>query len=179
MNIFNLYLDYKQFSKKPLNIKNKLSDLRNEFNKREKGITNIPQDFFFSDSKGFLIKKEDEKKKYIKDIIIDDNNINIISTSNFYIYCDNKKLEKDNQNEYDIFEFEDYTLEEFRANEHIHKNFLFIDSNENFIDFPEEKDFKLRDFIVKGKLTLKSYDDKKNDNYDNNNNNSAPNINEM
>jgi hypothetical protein len=53
MNICNLYLDYKQFSKKPLNIQNKLSDLRNEFNKREKGTTNIPQDFFFLIPKDF------------------------------------------------------------------------------------------------------------------------------
>ena len=132
MEICNLYLDYKQFSKKPLNISNYLSILRKEFKQREKGTTNIPPDFFFSDSKGILIKKEDEKNKQIKDIITNDNNINIISTSNFYIYCDNKKLEKDNQNEYDIL-FENRTLEDFRAEEHIHQNFLFIDSNENFI----------------------------------------------
>ena len=183
MNIYNLYLDYKQFSKKPLNINEKLSKLRHEFEQRKNATTDIPRDFVFSDSKGFLIKKENEKNKSIKDIITNENNINIISTSNFYIYYDNKLLENDNQKEYDVFEFEEFTLKEFRDNKNIQNNFLFIDSNENLIDIPEEKNFKLIDFIVKGKLNLKSYDYKKNDNYDNNDNNynykSAPNITEI
>jgi len=166
--IYNLYLDYKQFSKKPLKIKEKLSVLRNEFEQRKDALTIIPQDFFFSDSEGYLIKKENENIKSIRDIITNDYNINIISTSNFNIYCDDKILENENQKEYDIFEYEEFTLEQFRDKKNIPKNFLFIDSNKNLIDFPEEKDLKLIDFIVKGKLTLKSFVNKNNDNHENN-----------
>ena len=160
MNIYNLYLDYKQFTKKPLYNNEKLNKLRHEFEQRKNATTDIPRDFFFFYFKWFLI-----------------------STSNFYIYYDNKLLKNDNQKEYDVFEFEEFTLKEFRDKKNIENNFLFIDSNENLIDIPEEKNFKLIDFIVKGKLNLKSYDYKKNDNYDNNDNNynykSAPNITEI
>ena len=94
MNIYNLYLDYKQFSKKPLNINEKLSKLRHEFEQRKNAITDIPRDFVFSDSKGFLIKKENEKNLELKKLQVqylkkDTENCLKKSKNNYY---ENKKI---------------------------------------------------------------------------------------
>ena len=144
-NIYNFVKDNISFSKK-LDGNKTIKEIRNILIKRENAYIEILKDDVFLDIKNQrnILSKEHEKQKRLSEIADEENYV--------YLQSSNSKNEKSvelrlNNNFFKESKYFDSTiLMDFRKKERIKKNIVFTRNN-NIIDFPEEKDFKIIDII--------------------------------
>lgn len=123
-----------------------MKEIRAILEKRENANIEILKSDIFIDIKneGKIISPQEEEKKLVLEIANEEN----------YVFLQSKKPIKEkkvelrlNNNFYKESKYLDSTiLKEFRKREKIQENIVFTRNN-NIIDFPEEKEFKIIDII--------------------------------